>query len=462
MKLNRRQFAAGSLTTLAFAGLAGRAMAAAETYRNEVEGYGPLLPDPAGFFDLPRGFRYSVISSAGEAMDDGFVTPGNFDGMACFPLDARRVALVRNHELKPAGRDRGPAGGLQRLEKRLAESPFYSRDNEGRVLPGGTSTIVYDLRSRLRESQYLSLAGTAVNCAGGPTPWGSWLTCEETTIRPGEVERDHGWVFDVPARQRGLLKPEPLTRLGRFKHEAAAVEPATGIIYLTEDRDDSLFYRFVPERSGELRRGGKLQALSLRDEHGADTRNWNGIGFEPGSTRTVRWVDLDETHSPNDDLRLRGHSAGAALFARGEGIHRGNGEYYFTCTSGGAAKIGQIMRYVPSAYEGRPEEGREPARLQLFVESRDPLLLDYADNLTVTPWGHLILCEDKYVDDPVNHLKGVTPEGRIYTLARLKADTELAGVCFSADGSTMFVNAYHPGRTLAITGPWSSFQMAVT
>lgn len=456
LKLDRRQFGAAGLASLAFAGLASRSLAASgPTYRNEVHGYGELAADPIGLFDLPQGFSYKIISSAGEAMDDGFVTPGNFDGMGCFPLDATRVALVRNHELRHERRDRGPTAGLARLEARLSREFVFGRDNEGRAMPGGTSTLIYDLRSGRRETQYLSLAGTAVNCAGGTTPWGSWLSCEESDLKAGQVERDHGWVFDVPARHRGLVRPEPLTGLGRFRHEAAAVDPYTGIVYLTEDRDDGLFYRFVPEAPGQLRRGGRLQALALRDAKGFDTRNWNAPGLAPESTHEVAWIDLEETHSPADDLRRRGQAAGAAIFARGEGIYRGAGEYYFTCTSGGAAKIGQIMRYLPSANEGRPGEASSPGKLQLFVESSDPLVMDYADNIVIAPWGDLIVCEDK-TGNRVNHLKGVTPAGKTYTLARLNADTELAGVCLSADGSTLFVNAYHPGKTFAVTGPWSA------
>lgn len=457
--IDRRQFG-GGLAALAFFGLARRGQAGTSaqapgpavpaTYRNEVPGYGPLVPDRAGYFDLPAGFRYSVVSSAGESMDDGYVTPGKFDGMGCFPLGGQRVALVRNHELGTRDQALGPGGGLARLEERLRGEPAYGRGLDGRVLPGGTTTIVYDLRRGRRERHYLSLTGTAVNCAGGATPWGSWLSCEEIVIGREAAAQEHGWVFEVPARQRGLAQPRPLTALGRFKHEAAAVDPATGIVYLTEDRDDSLFYRMVPRAPGQLHRGGRLQALALRDRPGADTRNWNDAWFRPGETRDAYWVELDDITSPNDDLRRRGRAAGAAVFARGEGVHWAAGDVYFCCTSGGAARHGQIMRYRP----GRAD------RLQLFVESADRLLLDYGDNLTATPWGHLIVCEDKGSDPRINHLKGVTPEGRIYTLARLHARTELAGVCFSPDSRTMFVNAYNPGRTLAITGPWGRFRGA--
>ena len=261
-------------------------------------------------------------------------------------------------------------------------------------------------------------------------------------------------MFEVPAAGRGLAEARPIRALGRFKHEAAAIDPATGIVYLTEDQPDGLFYRMIPEIPGQLHRGGRLQALALSDRAGADTRNWTDPWFRRGETLDVRWVDLEETESPNDDLRQRGHAAGAAIFARAEGVHFVRGEIYFCCTSGGAARIGQIMRYRPGQADGSRD------RLELFVESADRALLDFADNLTSTPWGHLIVCEDKESPPRINHLKGVTPEGRLYTLARLNARTELAGVCFSPDATTMFVNVYNPGRTLAITGPWRSFRSA--
>lgn len=456
--LTRRHFVGGGLTTIAFAGLAHRSLAAAtaETYRNEVFGYGPLRRDPERLLDLPEGFSHRVVSRAGEIMDDGFITPDKFDGMGCFRLDGGRLALVRNHELDPDELELGPTGGNRRLENRLRAEPHFSVDGKERPLPGGTSTIIYDLGSGRREAQYLSLAGTVGNCSGGTTPWGSWLTCEETDLTPAAgVSNSHGWLFEVPARQRGLVNPVPLTAMGRFRHEAAAVDARTGIVYLTEDRDDSLFYRFIPKEPHRLDRGGRLQALGLRDAPHADTRNWSSPLLQPGSPQQAYWIDLEEVESPNDDLRARGHAAGAALFARGEGIHAGASEYYFTCTSGGSARNGQIMCYVPSRFEGRREEDGAPGVLRLFVESRDPLVMDYADNLTIAPTGHLIVCEDRTGGEP-NHLKGITPQGQVYTLARMQLDTELAGACFSPDGSTLFVNAYAPGRTLAITGPWAS------
>ena len=455
MSLSRRQFGYAAFTAAAFAGLSLRAHAD-DVYRSEVTGYGPLESDPAALLDLPRGFSYQVVSRGGEVMDDGFHAPGNFDGMGCFPAGAGKVALVRNHELSLGEWGRSATHDTAALRDRIASLPHFGRAADGRVLPGGTTTLIVDPATGRREIQFLSLAGTTTNCAGGVTPWGSWLTCEENVATAPDSTQSHGWVFEVPSSHRGLVAPQPLTAMGRFRHEAAAVDPVTGIVYLTEDRPDSLFYRFLPDRPGELARGGRLQALAFADSLlPADSRNWDGETFAPRSVRAVRWLDLDGTHSPDDDLRHRGNAKGAVRFARGEGIHLaaggdGSRAFYFTCTSGGAAKLGQIMRYVPGADSAH-------GQIELFVESSDPRLFEYGDNLTVTPQGHLVVCEDK-TGRKTNFLRGVSPSGRIYTLARLNADTELAGACFSPDGTVLFVNAFQPGVTFAIRGPWERFQ----
>jgi secreted PhoX family phosphatase len=452
MNISRRGFAATSLAALALGGWSRFGAAQqGESYRNEVPGYGPLRADPAGYFDLPEGFSYRVLAKAGDRMDDGFIVPDNFDGMGCIPLAGGRLALVRNHELGLGAEAKGAAGADPALEQKLASGRVFDRGQGGRVLPGGTTTLVLDARGERVLGQYLSLAGTSTNCAGGTTPWGSWLSCEETVVSAPRTGTSHGWVFEVPAAATGLVDPVPLKAMGRFRHEAAAVDPETGIVYQTEDQDDGLFYRFIPNVPGKLALGGKLQALAFVDG-GRDSRNWHAADWTMGGSRAVRWIDLDEVESPKDDLRERGYQAGAARFARGEGIHLGRRagggvEFFFTCTSGGAGRYGQIMRYRPSTDAGRRSQ------IELFHESTDPKLMDYADNLIVAPWGHLIVCEDRK-GTQINHLRGVTSEGRTYTLARLNAETELAGACFAPDGRTLFVNAYDPGRTLAITGPW--------
>ncbi|MFN3857673.1 MAG: alkaline phosphatase PhoX [Caulobacter sp.] len=463
MPLNRRALLSGLAVSTAFAGLARAQQQTGETYLNEVEGYGPLVPDPMRILDLPQGFSYRVLSQAGETMSDGLFAPYKFDGMGCLPLGGSKVALIRNHELKPADRNHGPLGLGRRLAGKLDPAKAYDLDPDGDPLPGGTTTLIYNLKRQKVERQFVSLAGTSINCAGGITPWGSWLTCEETVQKAGKgVGKDHGWVFEVPARARGPVQAIPLTGLGRFKHEAACVDPRTGIVYLTEDTSESLLYRFIPDAPGELAKGGKLQALGLAEAtEGGDTRNWSGVTFAKGDWKAVRWIDLDGVDNPDDDLAKRGHAAGAALFARGEGIFWGKDELYFTCTSGGAAKLGQIMRYVPSPREGQPDETAEPGRLQNFVESSDPKVLFYADNIIVAPWGHLIACEDNYTDETANHIKGVTPDGRTYTIGRnaFRDNAEFAGACFSPDGQTLFVNIYWPGITLAITGPWAGLKL---
>ena len=403
-------------------------------------GYGALAPDPAGFLDLPEGFAYRVISQLGDRMDDGGTVPDRADGMGCFDLGNGEIALVRNHELQP----RHDAGGP------IAKG-FGKKD--GAFVPGGTTTIVLDAATLAVKRQFRSLGGTIRNCSGGVTPWGSWLTCEEAPTGPGQpygegLERNHGWVFEVPASARGLVDPVPLTAMGRFNHEAAAVDPATGIVYMTEDRDDGVLYRFLPKTPGKLAQGGRLQAMVV--EGLADTRNWNSPAMPVNKRLPVSWVDLDDVEAPKDDLRQRAAAKGAALVARGEGLHMGVNrkisEVYACCTSGGAKELGQILKLTPG-------NAGQPDMVELFFESESTEQFNFGDNLTVAPSGHLIVCEDQYTDIVDNHIRGIAPDGRAYTLARLHAQTELAGACFSPDGKVLFVNAYGPTATLAITGP---------
>ncbi|MBT5072141.1 MAG: DUF839 domain-containing protein [Kordiimonadaceae bacterium] len=450
MHITRRNFTK-SATMLAFSGLLNNCAGTMLTVRENAQtDYGPLIKDPDNILDLPQGFSYKVISALGDMMDDGYPVPDRADGMGCFALEGSKVALIRNHELGLWNNDPEHL----KLLKPLAPVA-YDQNDAGEPLPGGTTTIIYDLATGERLREYTSLIGTSLNCAGGITPWNSWLTCEETEIKAGEDgQRDHGWVFEVPVAGEELVRIDPIKQMGRFKHEAAAVDPSTGIVYMTEDQSNSLFYRYIPNVYGDLHKGGKLQALGIKDESKAfDSRNWDGVTFDQESWRDARWIDLDEVESPNNDLRVRGINKGAAIFARGEGITWGDGELYFCCTTGGTKSLGQIMRYIPSPNEGTRQEDNDPGRLQLFLESADNDTFGLGDNLTVAPNGHLIVSEDHY-DKSINYIRGVTPEGKPYTLAKVNVKTETAGGCFSPDGNTFFINLQVPTMTLAIKGPW--------
>jgi len=417
-------------------------------------GFGPLLADRAGLLELPAGFSYVKFSETGAEMDDGLLVPGMHDGMAAFPGPDGRVLLVRNHELESAWTMHSPFGAdLARLGL-VDASLIYDRGRGVRPNLGGTTTLVYDPKSRRLEKHFLSLAGTVRNCAGGPTPWGTWVTCEEVNDEAEpDAEQPHGFNFEVtPSATPGLSAPVPLKAMGRFRHEAICVEPRSGVVYQTEDIGDGLLYRFIPNQPGKLAAGGRLQALVIRDRAGADTRNWLENALPVGSALAVKWVDLEDVESPRGDLRYRGFNAGAALFARGEGAWWGEDSAWFAMTNGGPARLGQIFRYRPSPHEGTAAEETSPGTIELFIEPNDSALVSNADTLCVAPWGDLILAEDT---GAACRLVGVTPKGEFYVLARNPLPgRELAGVCFSPDGSTLFVNAQSPGHTFAITGPW--------
>ena len=456
MHTDRRRFL--SATARVSAGFLGlRALQARGAEENAEFGYGDLLVDQKGVLSLPKGFSYRIISRSGTKMDDGYFVPGVPDGMAAFKGDDGLCVVVRNHECNPE--HDGPFGKNRELAANIDRSEFYDAGEGMTACAGGTTTIVYDTENQQTVRQFLSLAGTVRNCAGGPTPWNTWITCEEAQDLAGYYEKtdvtldkDHGYNFEVPVTTKPhLAKPEPLVAMGRFRHEAVAVDEPTGIVYQTEDHNDGLLYRFLPDVPGKLTAGGKLQVLKIKGKESCDTRNWSSQEVAVGDQFTVQWLDIDEPESPNDDLRYRGIDIGAAKFARGEGMWVGaNREIYFAATSGGKSRKGQIWKYTPCGAEGK--ENGDSGTLELFVESHEPGVVENADNLTVAPWGDLIVCEDRSGD--VVRLVGVTPDGKQYPLAYNHTGAELAGACFSPDGSTLFVNIQHRGWTLAITGPW--------
>ena len=402
-------------------------------------GFGPLVPDPKGILDLPRGFSYRAFSQTGELMSDGNPVPKNHDGMAAFSGPKSTIILVRNHELSP----NETPGAI------APDSKKYDR-----FCQGGTTTLIVDGDHQLIKD-FVSLAGTNRNCAGGPTPWGSWISCEENTSTPSPtadsilstldeltgswdaVSVKHGYNFEVPA-SGGLVNPVPLVAMGRFNHEAVAVDPKTSYVYQTEDRPDSCIYRFRPYQYGNLKAGGVLEALAIESMPGVDT----STNFPVGEPKAVEWIEIEDVDPQEDTLRYEAQNKGAAIFQRGEGACFGNGEVYWTCTNGGNARRGQVFRYDPVGNT-----------IELFVESSGAGVLDYPDNLTLAPFGDLILCEDGFGKQ---FIVGVNAKGECYHFARNALNnSEFAGICFSPDGQTMFVNIQRPGITLAIWGPWN-------
>ncbi len=459
--VDRRSFLLlAAATTGGFIGLHRAAGANGLSFSNAEEGYGRLIPDPAGILDLPEGFSHRIISRWGEEMDDGLLVPHEHDGMAAFDGGPGRTILVRNHEIG-VDSDLGYGAFGPNLERLglVDRSKFFDPGSGDRPVLGGTTTIVYNQKSGAVERHFLSLAGTGRNCAGGPTPWKSWITCEEwTQLADESCAMDHGWCFEVPATdQIGLAEPRPLRGLGRFHHEAIAVAPDGRCVYLTEDRNDGLLYRFVPDRPGRLAEGGRLQALAVQGRPSLDLRNWIDPATETPIVQSaarlpVAWIDLDETDSPKDDLRFRGFEAGAARFARGEGMWTGRDEILFACTTGGVARIGQIWKYRPSPSEGLDGEADAPGTLELSIEATEGGIIENADNLTIAPWGDLFVCED---GPPGNGLVRISPDGAVSRFAMNRVSgSELAGACFSPDGRTLFVNIQHQGLTVAIDGPW--------
>ena len=404
-------------------------------------GYGPLRRAGAELA-LPDGFRYRVLSEIGQPMTDGMPTPNAFDGMAAFPLLNGDIRLIRNHENRDPPGTAVPIGVPELAYDALAGGGTTSVDV--RIEGDGTPHVVRD---------FVSVSGTIVNCAGGPTPWGSWLTCEESVAGTLQGwQREHGYVFEVPAAADGEVAAVPIPAMGRFVHEAVAVDPRSGIVYLTEDAGRAGFYRYLPRTPGRLHDGGRLEMLALLDAPGHDT----AIGQRVGVIRAVRWVPIDDADPGPGETSVfqQGFVQGGARFARLEGCWPGDGGIFFHSTSGGDAQVGQVWFYRPGPLDG--------GDLTLVFESPSRDVLDYPDNITVSPRGGIVICEDGQGEQ---HLRGLTPDGRLFDFARnLMNTSEFCGACFAPDGETLFVNIQGSttlggtvrGVTMAIQGPWRS------
>jgi secreted PhoX family phosphatase len=459
--LSRRSVLARSATGVGIAlsgsytGLFGAAPAsakdpAAQPPKGQV-GYGALVDDPAGLLSLPAGFSYTIVAQSGVTkLESGEPTPSDPDGTASFVRHGGNGSvLVVNHEV---------GGGEPDPVPRIPEFTYDP------VAGGGTTNVEVDKDgNRIRE--YVSLAGTHNNCAGGKSPWHTWLTCEEAESLRNQT-KPHGYVFEVdPYDQDANRDPKPIKALGRYAHEALVVDPDTGVIYLTEDagNPNGLLYRWTPPEDalplgkGVLRTladdAGVLEALKASTLAGAHVPDLS-VATTPGTTYKAEWVTVPDRDAKTLSTRKQFTNAQITRSRKLEGMWWGDGGAYFVCsfarTSDGSAAQhdGQIWFLDPLA--GTIELKLHFAYTPLDQDG-DP---DGPDNITVSAYGGVIIAED---GEGKQHLVGSTESGEAFFFARNDdpEDSEFTGPTFSQDKKILFANIQTPGYVFAIQGPFT-------
>ncbi len=441
----------------------------------------PLVDDPRGLLALPPGFQYQVVTYAGRTkLDDGKgVTPSNHDGTAVFDGERGRLLLIQNHEL-PAG---SPLGVPH------VEGTVY----DPTALMGGGCTVIETDRRGRNHGEWVGISGTLTNCAGGPSPWGTWLTCEETETKAGVAwsgngqtgtySRDHGYVFEVFANGRSL--PSPIKAFGRYAHEALAIDPERTHVYLSEDAStpNGLFYRWTAPRGLKLESGiarqlgpteGELAAMAIVMDDGSILPDVAYLtSAQLGRPFPVRWIPVPERDGQTTSVRkqftdevTRGKKF-EGVYGTSKGVYIVN-SYAFNSSDLPADAVKHdgmvwfysyaestitLVTYFP--HQTSTDSGAAPRY--------DGVVFDGPDNVTVTPWGTLVLAEDGV---GASHVLSSVPGGPTYAIARNQLNigsetdpefSEFTGPTFSSDGKVLFVNIQTPGITLAITGPWERY-----
>ena len=293
-----------------------RAVASAATVTDGP--YGPLGPPDANGLRLPAGFTSRLVARGNEVVaGTGYRFPVQPDGQATFATPDGGWILVTNSEFAPPD--------------------------------GGVSAIRFDAKGTITDA-YRILSGTTLNCSGGPTPWGTWLSCEETDS--GRV-----WECDPTQASQGVARPA----LGTFKHEAVAVDAVGQRLYLTEDYGDGNLYRFTPKAYPMLDEGVLEVAVVAADGR-------------------VTWVAVPEPNPGSSDTPTRRQVANATKFARAEGIWFDSGVVYLATTSDSKIHAYDTAR---STIEVVYEKGKVPG-----APISEP------DNITLSPAGDLYIAEN--------------------------------------------------------------------